>query len=224
LETDKFGKLANKLNQQGGAFSNLMNLVKTSTSSVVYPACKVEGKETFLKDLKPTIVTSYENFDETTFKNFKTSTTETQLLVVLLGDSKSTKEYKSKGIKKKEISKLSDLFMKRISSKVHKMTEGDYVGMLTSSPKETSTSQEEPTSAGARQILSIYQTDNETSASNETYWVNETMMVDENVLGGMLAMSVMLTIFILAFWAINNITVSPHLTDAINPDHSKKNQ
>jgi hypothetical protein len=72
LETDKFGKLANKLNQQGGAFSNLMNLVKTSTSSVVYPACKVEGKETFLKDLKPTFVTSYENFDEAAFKVKKT--------------------------------------------------------------------------------------------------------------------------------------------------------
>jgi hypothetical protein len=114
--------------------------------------------------------------------------------------------------------------MKRISSKVNKMTEGDYVGMLTSSPKEKNS--QESTTAGARTILSVYQTDNETAAaSNETYWVNEPMMIDENIMGGILAMSVMLTIFVLAFLAINNITVAPHLTDAINPEgNTKKNQ
>jgi hypothetical protein len=113
--------------------------------------------------------------------------------------------------------------MKRISSKVNKMSEGDYVGMLTSSPKETNI--QESTTAGARTILSVYQTDNETAASNETYWVNEPMMIDEYVMGGILAMSVMLTIFVLAFLAINNITVAPHLTDAINVEgNTKKNQ
>ena len=107
--------------------------------------------------------------------------------------------------------------MKRIVSKINKLTSGNYVAIFTSSEKEK---QENIVveKIGTRKLLSTFQT----TTTNETYWVNETMLVDESVLTGVIAMFILLTIFVLAFHAINNISVSPHLTDAFGAD--KKSQ
>eukprot|EP01080_Neovahlkampfia_damariscottae_P004745 gene4745-8327_t len=201
LDTKKFAGLANSLNDKKETFSNLMNLVKTSTSSIVYPACKVD--DSFLKNLKPTIIASYESFDENVL-NFQ-PTEKTELVVISLGKSTTETEYKSK-----------DAFMKRIVSKINKLTSGDYVGIFTTNVKMTRDELKHE-QIGTRRLLSTFQT----TTTNDTYWVNETMLVDESVLAGVISMTILLTIFILAFCAINRVSVSPHLTDAFGADAKK---